>query len=139
MSTYLDSSVLVSLFVKDTLTPRAQACAERLAEIEYSTWCQAEFASALGNRVRTGELDEDEVVEAQRTFDAWCVSLGPPLPVLNDDVLEAERLLRRLELKLRAPDALHIALVRRLELRVATLDDRMAKAAALLGLLVEPA
>ena len=41
---------------------------------------------------------------------------------------------RRFDLKLRAPDALHAAICRRLGMRLVTLDRRLAAAARALGI-----
>jgi uncharacterized protein len=46
----------------------------------------------------------------------------------------ANTYVRRFKLKLRAPDALHAAICRRLELQLATLDRRLAAAARALGI-----
>jgi uncharacterized protein len=45
----------------------------------------------------------------------------------------AARFLRRLDLNLRAPDALNIAVAQRLGIAIATFDQRMAVAARRLG------
>jgi predicted nucleic acid-binding protein len=44
---------------------------------------------------------------------------------------------RRFDLILRAPDALHIAIARRLDVALVTLDRRLANAAQALGITVE--
>jgi hypothetical protein len=44
---------------------------------------------------------------------------------------------RRFELRLRAPDALHLAIARHLDVSLVTLDRRMAAAARELGIAVE--
>ena len=51
-----------------------------------------------------------------------------------DDLSRAEQLVRRRELKLRAPDALHLAVALRHRLELVTFDDRMAVAAVALGI-----
>jgi predicted nucleic acid-binding protein len=43
-------------------------------------------------------------------------------------------MLRQLELKLRAPDAIHLAVAQRLKVAIATFDQPMAKAAHMLGI-----
>ena len=55
-----------------------------------------------------------------------------------DDVRKTILLVRRLELGLQAPDALHLVLARRADTTVVTLDKVMARAAEELGLSVAP-
>lgn len=50
------------------------------------------------------------------------------------DLVDAEGFLRRLDLNLRTPDALNIAIARRLGIPLATFDGKMAAAASALGL-----
>lgn len=50
----------------------------------------------------------------------------------------AQALLRRLDLPLRTPDALNIAMAQRVEAALATFDIQMARAARTLGLHVLP-
>ncbi len=49
------------------------------------------------------------------------------------DVLAAEGFLRRLDLTLLAPDALHIAMCQRIGATLATFDEKMAASARMLG------
>jgi uncharacterized protein len=49
------------------------------------------------------------------------------------DLVMAARFLRRLDLNLRTPDALNIAVAQRLGIAIATFDQRMAVAARQLG------
>lgn len=66
-----------------------------------------------------------------------CVATLPDRPSLcTTDVAEADTLLRRLDLGLRAPDMLHVVIARRLGATLATFDRRMADAARTLGLAV---
>ena len=51
--------------------------------------------------------------------------------------LDADAYVRRFDLALRAPDALHLAVVQRLDLSLITLDRRLATAARELGVGVE--
>ncbi|MDO9588458.1 MAG: PIN domain-containing protein, partial [Brevundimonas sp.] len=49
------------------------------------------------------------------------------------DIRAAERLVRAFELKLRAPDAIHLAVCLRHDFRLATLDKKLAFAARAFG------
>jgi hypothetical protein len=59
--------------------------------------------------------------------------------IATEDVVLAEAMLRRLDLNLRAPDAIHIAIARRLGATLMTFDDKMARSAHALGLAVAEA
>jgi len=52
------------------------------------------------------------------------------------DVAEASSVLRRFDLVIRTPDALHLAMARRVGAELVTFDERMADAARMLGLAV---
>jgi len=54
------------------------------------------------------------------------------------DVFAAGGFIRRLDLNLRTPDAIHIAVCQRSDSVLATFDRRLAAAAENLGLAVEP-
>ncbi len=55
------------------------------------------------------------------------------------DVTRADALMRRLDLPLRTPDALHIAIAERVGATLATFDVKMAAAARVIGLPVAAA
>jgi predicted nucleic acid-binding protein len=138
LNAYLDTSVLVSMFTTDAHTPRVAAwlpsAANRLA---LSDWGLAEFSSALGIGVRVGRITADERQAAEGTFEMW---LGPDQsvsPVEPDDVRMARSLIRAARLPLRAGDAMHVAIARRLGCALATFDIRMAEAATELGVPLE--
>lgn len=137
MKLYLDASVLVSLLARDALTPRAYCLLRaRTAELLVSDFAAAEFASALGQRVRTGELTAEEARAAFANFDVWTAQTTRRIETTAADVRAAEAFLRRLDLNLRAPDALHIAVARRMGAVLATFDEKMAVAVRALGLAV---
>ena len=72
MKLYFDASVLVGLVVKNALTARASALLRsHEAVLLVSDFAAAEFASALGRRVRMGGLTADQGRAAFATFDAW--------------------------------------------------------------------
>jgi predicted nucleic acid-binding protein len=114
VTVYLDGSVLVALFTNDPFTARAKAYLTANSPIMLvSDFAAAEFASAVSRRVRA---------EASTA-----------------DIAAATSVLRRLDLNLRTPDAINIAIADRLGATVATFDERMATAARALGVQVAPA
>ena len=136
----LDASALASLFVRDVHSAaiRAFLRTER-PEVGVSTFAAAEFASAVGLRVRAAKLRPNQGHRTLALFDAWAASQARLLDVEPEDHRVAASFVRRFDLGLRAPDALHIAACRRLGLTLLTVDRRQAAAAAALGVACSPA
>ncbi len=134
MNVYLDASVLVALFTRDRLSARADAFLRaNMPVLIVSNFAAAEFSSALARRVRTGEMRADEARLAFSNFDAWTARSTQHAELVAADVTAAQAFLRRLDLALRAPDALNIAIALRLAADLATFDDKMAASAVALG------
>ena len=139
MKLYLDVSVLIAALTDDILSDRATALlASNTGELLVSDFGQAEFASGVARRVRTGELSRDEARAAFAHLDRWCATATSLVRISPDDVGWAAAIVRKLDFNLRTPDALHIAIARRLGAALGTLDRRMGEAASGLGLTVAP-
>lgn len=136
MRIYLDASVLVALLTNDALTTRADALLRSHTAVLLVSDVAAEFASALGRQVRTGELTAAEARIAFATFDSWVARTAQRVETASADMLVAETFLRRLDLTLLAPDALNIAIAQRLNTTLASFDGKMAACARALGLAV---
>ena len=134
MSLYLDASVIVPTLVQTppTATVDAFLSASREAFL-VSDFAAAEVASALSRLVRTRELDRADAEARLATFDQWTVLDTTNVVTQPADVQQAAALVRRFELKLRTPDALHVAICARLGVSLVTRDDRMAGAAMSVG------
>ena len=130
MIVYLDTSVLVSMFVADANTPRAWRVAEQRQQLIYSLWTVAEFSSALGVQVRMDRLEPAERLKAEALLDEWLARTAEPVPPSPEDFLAARELLRTTSVSLRAPDALHLAICKRLGAALASFDNKMQQAAA---------
>ena len=74
---------------------------------------------------------------AEQSFDAWLLAVEQAAVVRADFEL-ARDLVRHGPGNLKAPDALHVAIARRLGARLATLDVGMREAARDAGLALEP-
>jgi predicted nucleic acid-binding protein len=136
VSVYLDASVLVALFTQDALSSRAERYLTRTAPILLvGDFAAAEFASAIARRVRMRELKRNEAEIAFATFDIWIARATSRVETLASDISTAAAYIRRLDLSLRTPDALNIA-IERLGAELATFDEKMAAAARALGLAV---
>ena len=72
-------------------------------------------------------------------FDRWVLGAAASIEALPVDIALATTFLRRLDLILRTPDAIHIAVSQRLAATLVTFDQRMAAAARMLGTaVIEP-
>jgi uncharacterized protein len=133
---YLDASVLVAALTLDPLSHRAADLLSREAHaLLVSDFARAEFASAIARRVRARELTRDEGFLAFAHLDSWCVAPAQAVLIVPEDVADASLLIRRLDLNLRTPDALHLAAARRLGATLATFDTKLADVATALNLL----
>ncbi len=93
----------------------------------------AEVSSAVARKVRMGQLSMDEGRAVFATFDAWVASETDRAQLSPNDVPVADGFIRRLDLTLRAPDAMHIAMALRLGATLATFDKAMEESARALG------
>jgi predicted nucleic acid-binding protein len=136
VSLYLDTSVLVALFMVDALTARADELLRAATPVLIvSDFTAAEFASAVARRVRTGEVAAEEARQGFATFDAWTERAAQREQTSPEDVAAAQSFLRRLDLNL-SGDAVNIAIARRSGADLATFDRGMAAGARALGLIV---
>lgn len=138
--TYLDASALLPLFLPDRHTDamRARVAPDRPA-VCTSTFAVAEAGAVVTSRVRARILSPARGEELLARIDDWLAAMARPHPVAGADHEETAALVRRFDLGLRAPDALHLAVCRRLELTLLTFDLRQAAAARSLGIACDPA
>jgi uncharacterized protein len=135
VTAYLDVNVIVPLFAVDTLTDRAKKALRSLHDdLIVSDFSIAEFSSVIARRVRTRDLRADEARAAFSNFDAWCARYITLVKLESIDVLGVTALMRRLDLSVRTPDALHIAIVQRIGCSLLTFDRTMARVARALGI-----
>ena len=140
MSFYLDASVLVAMLTIDPLNPRAEAFLETdPGDVIVSDFAAAEFSSAIARRVRTGEITREAGQADLADFDLWTMRLAQRVELAPGDVAAAQAYLRRLDLTLLTPDALHIAIAGRIGATLVTFDRQMAASARTLGLEVADA
>jgi uncharacterized protein len=137
MSLYFDASVLVALFVIDPSSAKAEAFLIASQDVfAVSDFAAAEFSSAMARRVRMRLLTLDEATRAFANFDSWITGTADWRETIPADIATANRILRRLTVNLRTPDALHIAIAGRLNATLVTFDNSMATAGRALGLAV---
>lgn len=134
MSVYLDASVIVALFIEDKLSSRAGSYLRAIDDVVVvSDFAAAEFASAVARRVRMGEVAERDGRIAFANFDIWTERAAARVETVHADMIAAGAMLRRLDLTLRTPDALNIAIAQRMAAVLATFDKKMVECAEALG------
>lgn len=133
---YLDTSVIVPLFLPEPRSLEAENLL-LLQEIAVSDLAAAEFSSAIAMAVRMGRIQPTSGRAILARFDEWWTDQALAAETQGEDLAAAMLLIRRFDLALRTPDALHIAIAQRLGAKLVTFDLKMAAAAAALG--IEPA
>ena len=127
--TYVDTSVLVALFARELRSHAvARWYAGTRAELVSATWCVTEFASALGIKQRTGQLNAEQAKQAWERFERLVANDLKLLPVEPADFHRAAVMTLDAGSALRAGDALHLACAEHADAKsVATLDAVMAR------------
>jgi predicted nucleic acid-binding protein len=134
----MDASALLPMLVREAASPVVDAFVAQAHEpLTVSEFAAAEVASALSRLVRTKYLIASEAAERLADFDAWRAAATQDVDLKASDVRLASMYVRRFDLMLRAPDAMHAAICRRANLHLITLDQRLAVAAQSLGVAVE--
>jgi predicted nucleic acid-binding protein len=137
VSAYLDASVIVPRLVQEPGSATVDAFLSNRSEaLLISDLAAAEVASALSRLVRMRLLGTAEASSALSDFEIWRAAVSSDAEMHAADARLAYAYVRRFDLRLRAPDALHLAIARRLDLTLLTLDRRLATAAAALGIAV---
>jgi predicted nucleic acid-binding protein len=135
LSLYLDTSVLVAALTLDPLSDRAAELLSHVPdELLVSDFVGAEYASAVARRVRMGDLTRSEGHAAFAALDDWCSALTSPVTIASADIAAASQIIRSLDVSLRAPDAVNLAMARRLGATLATFDRGLQRAAETLGI-----
>ena len=137
MIRYLDASAFVPVFVNEAASGSVRSWLRSVdqQELALSRWTITEVVSAIGIRVRTGTITDDDARHAVAACLAMVERGLPILPVRDRDYTRATDLMLDFSLGLRAGDALHIAVAMGAGAAcLVTLDRRMAQAAERLGL-----
>lgn len=137
MNVYFDASVLVALFsLESSSTQAIRTFRGRNIYPVVSDFAAAELASAIARKFRMQLLTETQAHNIFSNFDAWTARMTTKIATTPSDIRVAEAAIRRLDLVLRAPDALNIAIAQRIGAELATFDQRMADCARALGVSV---
>lgn len=132
VNAYLDASVLYSILIADAHSDRVRDWLVDQPVLTFSLWTLTETSSALSHAQRTGRITPGERRRAEVEMDRVFDPARPDSVIGPEDFLQARRLLERHDV-LRAPDALHLAIVEREGWALATLDRRLAEAAMTQG------
>ena len=126
---YVDTSVLVALIVNEVHSIAvAKWYAGSRAELVSAAWCVPEFASALGIKQRTGQLDTEQAGRAWGRFERLVASDLRLLPVEPINFHRAAVMVLDADSALRAGDALHLACAEHAGAKsLATLDGVLAR------------
>lgn len=137
MSLYLDASALVAGVVTEAGTPAIdRVLLDAETTLEVSGLAVIEVSSAISRLCRMGVLAEAEANERLAQFDLWLARDANLVQHNEADTYAANDFVRRVAFKLRAPDALHLAICQRREARLVTFDRRLAAGAEALDIAV---
>jgi uncharacterized protein len=126
---YVDTSVLVALCVNEPNSAIVgrwyAACRDELIA---AAWCVTEFASALGIKQRTSQINGEQGARAWQSFERLCAGDLQLLPIEQSTFHRAAVLTLDAKMGLRAGDALHLAAALSAKAKsMATLDEVLAR------------
>jgi len=137
LKTCIDTNALVSLLRSDAHGIRApMLISHDWNTLTVSDLAGAEFPAAVARRVRTAGLGPDEANAMPAAFDALVGTVGERVAVTPAGIAGPAATFRRLDLPLRAMEAIHLALPARLGSSIGTLDQGMAAAGRVLSVAV---
>jgi uncharacterized protein len=98
-----------------------------------SDWVMTEFSSALSIKLRTGQIDTTDRMEALAIFTRLAADSFTVLPVTRSQFRTGARFAAQHALGLRAGDMLHLAVCADHGATLCTLDRRLGEAGPTLG------
>jgi uncharacterized protein len=136
---YCDTSLLVASLTAEAATDTVQRWLGKQPSgfLCTSSWTVTEFSSALSIKLRSGELTAEQRAAVMTHWRLMLAENLLTLPVPQPAYDLAARFADRHDLKIRAGDALHLAVASLAGLPLATLDRLMAAAALAVGVTVQ--
>lgn len=134
---YLDAAVVLTLFVGETTSRGVETwLAARRRPLAFSDWGLTECASALGLKCRRGELEATAAASAYEAMANFVRESCEFIACASHHQVEAQELLIRFDLSLRAGDALHLAISRHARATLVTYDSLLLASAKAIGIKV---
>ena len=132
---YLDTSLLVAALTNEAETERIQSWLGQQAEglLAISDWVVTEFSSALSIKLRAGHIEPAHRADALAMFARLTTDNFLVVPVARLQFRTAARFADQHGLRLRAGDALHLAVCADHGATLCTLDRRLGDAGSVLG------
>ena len=137
MAAYVDSCVLLSLFLGDSGYTDCERWLINQSDqtLWISHWVLLEVAGVIATCVRRGQLTAEQAQTIGSEFESFRLERLTLIEPRGTDFLQARQWLERcLHLPLRSGDALHLALAQRQQLTVVSADRALARCAESLGL-----
>ncbi len=133
---YVDTSALVPAFIREPKTEAVLAWLETSGErLVVSEWTIAEFSSAAAMKVRAGEIAPTLAKQARKRFLDFAQDHCSIAVPQRAEFRRAAELAGDVNLKLRAGDALHLAIAEASKAEeILCLDEAMAAGAKSIGL-----
>ena len=135
---YVDTSALVPAFIREPKSEAVLAWLETSGErLVVSEWTIAEFSSAAAIKVRTGGIAPTLAKQARTRFLDFAQNHCSIAVPQRAEFRRAAELASDVNLKLRAGDALHLAIAEATKAEgILCLDEEMATGAKTMGLKV---
>ena len=138
MTAYVDTSLLIAAVAREPESERVQEwLAASGRALSVSDWTITEFSSALALKLRMGAMSAEKRAEAARWFRDIVSESATVLQVTRPSFRRAADLAAMTGVKIRAPDALHLAVAERNGLTLYTLDRDQAEAGLAAGIPAE--
>jgi predicted nucleic acid-binding protein len=133
---YVDTRALVPVFIREPKSEAVVAWIESSGErLAISEWSLVEFASAAAIKVRTGQAAANVVKQATARIHEFAQKHCAVAVPGREEFRRAAELAGDSALKLRAGDALHLAVAASLSAQgILCLDDAMIESARSLGM-----
>lgn len=132
---YFDTSFLAPLILEESTSARIEAFFSKLpvGELYVSHWTRVEFASLIAREVRMGGFAESDALLAIAQFDELVTDSFQTLAPGVADYELAKEYIQHFATKLRAGDALHLAIAHNNGAKTLyTLDEGLLNAAKLM-------
>ena len=133
---YLDASALVPIVRIEDHSSIVGKMLFETSDITTSDFAVGEASSAVARLVRMRQITSDLGWAMLAKLDEWAALKAVVHQIRMQDVRLATQFVRRFDTGLRLPDAIHLAICRRIDVAILTFDDRLSDAAVELHLAV---